>query len=488
MSTVNSEIRFAVQAPSYITSNPSKVLANGEPIFFNNGTYVFGDGTTALNALTVYGSSSAWGSITGTLSNQTDLQNALNAKLDSATAALTYVPYTGATSNVNLGYKSLYSITRGVSSSIGVCLGDSVIASWLSQNSVPSYLIKDTDTGNTITSLAVASNTILQQQTAWTNDVNKANYDYIIVIVGLNDLDPTEAASVAIARYQTLINTINSGKKSTAIVIACTLTPCKQRLINFYGAGPGATAYTKWQDINTAIMGGGANAITGVDYRIDKHTSYLNDSNGNLANVYEVSGTVDGIHPNNLGREIIANIWREELIKIGFLNTNTQKVLNNTWDYDGTLANLTRMAGTSTIKIGSTAGATSNASLYFNQAIPSVSNYGIIGNSTTTQMNATTTVGIAIGNTTQITYTSLLEAYTNGVNISFGTSTGTKIGTATNQKIGFWNATPIVQPTTAVTAATFTANTSGIANDTATFDGYTIGQVVKALRNIGVLA
>ena len=92
MSTVNSEIRFAVQAPSYITSNPSKVLASGEPIFFNNGTYVFGDGTTALNALTVYGSSGTWGSITGTLSNQTDLQNALNAKLDSTTAALTYQP------------------------------------------------------------------------------------------------------------------------------------------------------------------------------------------------------------------------------------------------------------------------------------------------------------------------------------------------------------------------------------------------------------
>lgn len=37
--------------------------------------------------------------------------------------------------------------------------------------------------------------------------------------------------------------------------------------------------------------------------------------------------------------------------------------------------------------------------------------------------------------------------------------------------------------TTGVSASTFTANSSGIANDTATFDGYTIGQVVKALRN-----
>lgn len=72
--------------------------------------------------------------------------------------------------------------------------------------------------------------------------------------------------------------------------------------------------------------------------------------------------------------------------------------------------------------------------------------------------------------------------------IAFNTTTGSKIGTATTQKLSLWNATPIVQPTTAVAAATFAANTSGIANDTATFDGYTIGQVVKALRNIGALA
>lgn len=73
-------------------------------------------------------------------------------------------------------------------------------------------------------------------------------------------------------------------------------------------------------------------------------------------------------------------------------------------------------------------------------------------------------------------------------NIAFGSTTGTKIGTATSQKISLWNATPIVQPTTAIAAATFVANTSGIANDTATFDGYTIGQIVKALRNFGALA
>jgi hypothetical protein len=73
-------------------------------------------------------------------------------------------------------------------------------------------------------------------------------------------------------------------------------------------------------------------------------------------------------------------------------------------------------------------------------------------------------------------------------NIVLDTTTGTKIGTSTSQKLSLWNATPNVQPTTAITAGAFVANTSGIANDTATFDGYTMGQVVAALRRIGALA
>ncbi len=41
-------------------------------------------------------------------------------------------------------------------------------------------------------------------------------------------------------------------------------------------------------------------------------------------------------------------------------------------------------------------------------------------------------------------------AVADGKNISTGTTTGTKIGTATSQKIGLWNATPIVQPANTV--------------------------------------
>lgn len=37
---------------------------------------------------------------------------------------------------------------------------------------------------------------------------------------------------------------------------------------------------------------------------------------------------------------------------------------------------------------------------------------------------------------------------TDGVNLEFSSSTGTKIGTGTSQKLGFYNATPVDQPAT----------------------------------------
>ena len=67
------------------------------------------------------------------------------------------------------------------------------------------------------------------------------------------------------------------------------------------------------------------------------------------------------------------------------------------------------------------------------------------------------------------------------------TNTSADYAIINSSKLGLYNVTPIARATTGGTASTFVANTSLIANDTATFDGYTIGQVVKALRNLGIL-
>lgn len=73
-------------------------------------------------------------------------------------------------------------------------------------------------------------------------------------------------------------------------------------------------------------------------------------------------------------------------------------------------------------------------------------------------------------------------------NLITGTATGTIIATANSQKLGFWGATPIVQPTTAVAAATLVSNGGTTLTDTDLFDGYTLKQIVKALRVAGLLA
>lgn len=51
-----------------------------------------------------------------------------------------------------------------------------------------------------------------------------------------------------------------------------------------------------------------------------------------------------------------------------------------------------------------------------------------------------------------------------GVNVVLATTTGTKIGTSTTQKLAFFNATPIVQPSGTPSAATDLASVSALAN------------------------
>jgi hypothetical protein len=123
-----------------------------------------------------------------------------------------------------------------------------------------------------------------------------------------------------------------------------------------------------------------------------------------------------------------------------------------------------------------------------NATSPTTSNYGFLGDSSNTFFNAPSNMYFRIGNATQLTVTSSALTVTDAKNLVLGSTTGNKIGTATTQKLGLWNATPIVQPTTAVAGATRTGGGGTNVTDTDTFDGYTIAQVVKALRNIGALA
>jgi len=64
----------------------------------------------------------------------------------------------------------------------------------------------------------------------------------------------------------------------------------------------------------------------------------------------------------------------------------------------------------------------------------------------------------------------------------------TVVQVAATSKLGLFGATPAAQPTTAGASATFVAGAGTAVNDASTFDGYTLKQVVKALRTLGILA
>ena len=77
-----------------------------------------------------------------------------------------------------------------------------------------------------------------------------------------------------------------------------------------------------------------------------------------------------------------------------------------------------------------------------------------------------------------------------GTNITLSTSgAGTKIGTGSNQKLAFWNATPVVQPTSSITGITPSSPGAGnVIKTDDTFNGYTVGKIVAALQQVGILA
>lgn len=83
----------------------------------------------------------------------------------------------------------------------------------------------------------------------------------------------------------------------------------------------------------------------------------------------------------------------------------------------------------------------------------------------------------------------------NAKNVVLNTGTGTKIGTATTQKLAFYNSTPVVQPSTSGTLLGFNGNGATNANAVnfnangnsgSTF--YNLGDLVFNLKSLGLIA
>ena len=207
---------------------------------------------------------------------------------------------------------------RWVMAGMAYCavIGDSTVAVNTPGGGLPNAVYVSSLVGGMVTGAAdvsVAGHNIAQQLAAWTALPLKTALQAVFVQIGLNDVRGRVGAGTAttaqvIADYQALINTINADKPAGCKVYVSQMTPCKVWLD---GAVNPAAAYAAWQDLNTAIAGGGSTPITGVDGRITSHVAALNDGAGNLNAIYDHSA--DGVHESNEARFIVAQAWRTQL-------------------------------------------------------------------------------------------------------------------------------------------------------------------------------
>lgn len=116
---------------------------------------------------------------------------------------------------------------------------------------------------------------------------------------------------------------------------------------------------------------------------------------------------------------------------------------------------------------------------------------GVSGNTLALGVNGTSRITINANGSITLDATLNLGPARNFV---YDSATGTKHGTATNEKIGFWNATPIIQPSSTGETAGFTAGAGTPVMDASTFTGnvgstaYRISDIVKALKSAGLMA
>lgn len=80
-----------------------------------------------------------------------------------------------------------------------------------------------------------------------------------------------------------------------------------------------------------------------------------------------------------------------------------------------------------------------------------------------------------------------LTTWAEAANLVFGTTTGTKIGTATTQKLGFWNKAPVVQPAAYTVTNPTTDRALNVTADTLPQVAQVLGTLLADLQSIGLI-
>jgi hypothetical protein len=207
-----------------------------------------------------------------------------------------------------------------------VLVGDSTSASWV-ENGIGDgcvmtlahklYTVIQRATRPGIGTIAVQGATAEDQLTSWLASAwrHQTGIKAFLVQVGINNLGLYgQDAPTAAGHIQSLVNQLRADQPSAKIVIA-EMIPIRGWTVATWPTDGGAH-FATWQAINADIMGTGANPITGVDVRLSASESLLDDGTGDMIAAYKFG---DGIHQNNLARDLVGGVYRTTLQTLGVL-------------------------------------------------------------------------------------------------------------------------------------------------------------------------
>jgi hypothetical protein len=464
-------VRTAYEDSAWFTANPTFLLGKGQRVdLLQTGTYKLGDGVTALSGLTFLGGSTAYtgsNGITLTGSNFT-LDNSYFTGEAGLAAGVVTLSNSAVISKVLTGYTS----GAGV-----VAATDTILQAIQKLNgnisAIPTYTSDEstlTLTGSTFSIKSQTSATFM----AKISDATGSG----VMVRGTSPTFTTNITTPSITGVNGSLSIANTAQ-ATGSVIDLTFT------------GASHTGQTASTTIDRIFINPGTR-------------QWLNGNIASIQQEIEINGpTYSFVGP---GSSTITNA-ATVLIKPPSAGTNAiitnryAAILNGrTWVLNNSAGSVSAISGTQlTVE--------NNGTNYISFLQPDNASGGMVWGSPTDSFGAVinwmlnnNALDIQTARTNgiirfypgdqnlRLTLSTTQLTFADAVDMVFNTTTGTKIGTATTQKIGFWNATPIVQPTTAVAASTLTSNGGTTLTSTDTIDGYTLLQVVKALRNTGLLA
>lgn len=531
---------------TWFSDNAMWVPKNGQIVWVNDnsGRFKKGNGISMLGALPFLGGvgSATWGAITGSLSAQTDLISYLDNNFLKYTSLLTGLSITGgtisSTDNVLQAFGKLQNQINAIASPMvyqGV---------WNANINSPT-LTSSTGTKGSVYRVTVSGSTNLDGITDW-----KAGDFAVYNGTTWDKWDSTDAVT-SVNGYVGNVNLIAddlllTGYVSGAGTVLATDTVLEaiQKLNGNIAANvPALTSTYIGYGSSLGVLTGTSNftfSLVGSDTILNIRDI---SSNGAISLVYQMFGASKVLvgynsSPSTYMGTSIPRSYSLALVNSGAEGYAQNIVIQTTDVSSGTYilpsgtssdsgirvnsvglvvdqisvlhnvsstARLQIRAGSTTIpslKIGSgslvstiTGGVNNGAIEYDGTHF-----YCTIG-SNRHQLDQQTAALLAADNvwtaTTSNTFTSsvaigLTSAHSlalgDSVSFEFGNVTGSKIGKLPIQKFAFWGATPITQPDTAIADAVLSPVGGGNINILDTFDGYTLTQVVAALRLVGLLA